>query len=77
MKAADNVLYKKKHTQTNASYPAMGISCIYSFKGLGVDLDVEGVRYIDMHRGTVAHVLGPPPSRGGDLELVGGVNVSL
>ena len=25
----------------------------------------------------VAYVLGPPPSRGGDLELEGGVNVSL
>ena len=24
-----------------------------------------------------AHVLGPPPSRGGDLELEGGVSVSL
>ena len=30
MKAAHNVLYKKKHTQTNASYPAMDISCIPS-----------------------------------------------
>ena len=24
-----------------------------------------------------AYILGPPPSRGGDLELEGGVNVSL
>ena len=57
------------------------ISCdghqLYAFKGLGVDLEVEGVRYIEMHRGPAAHVLGPPPSRGGDLELEGGVNVSL
>ena len=30
VKAAHNVLYKKKHTQTNASYPAMDISCIPS-----------------------------------------------
>ena len=37
---------------------------------------LEGVRYIEMHRGP-AYVLGPPPSRGGDLELEGGVNVSL
>ena len=28
MKAAHNVLYMKKHTQTYASYPAMDISCI-------------------------------------------------
>ena len=77
MKAAHTVLYMKKHTQTNASYPAMGISCTYAFKGLGIDLEVEGVHYIEMHRGPAAHVLGLPPARGGDLELEGGVNVSL
>ena len=57
------------------------ISCdrhqLYAFKGRGVDLEVEGVHYIEMHRGPAAHVLGLPPSRGGDLELEGGVNVSL
>ena len=41
--------------------------------GAGVDLEVEGVRYIDMHHRPAAHVLGPPPSRGGDLELEGEV----
>ena len=35
----------------------------------GVDLEVEGVRYIEMHRGPAAYVLGPPPSRGRYLEL--------
>ena len=50
---------------------------LYAFKGLGVDLEEEGVRYIEMHRGPAAHVLGPPPARGGDLELEGLVNVSL
>ena len=40
----------------------------------GVDLEVEGVRYIKMHRGPAAYVLGPPPSRSRDLELEGGVN---
>ena len=30
MKAAHNVLYAKKHTQTYASYPAMDISCMTS-----------------------------------------------
>ena len=57
------------------------ISCdghqLYAFKGRGVDLEVEDVRYIEMHCGPAANVLGPPPSRGGDLELEGGVNVSL
>ena len=41
----------------------------------GVDLEVEGVRYIEMHRGPAAYVLGTPSARGRDLELEGGVNV--
>ena len=32
------------------------------------------MRYIEMHRGPAAYVLGPPPSRDRDLELEGGVN---
>ena len=32
------------------------------------------MRYIEMHRWPAAYVLGPPPSRGRDLELKGGVN---
>ena len=40
----------------------------------GVNLQVEAVRYIEMHRGPATYVLGPPPSRGRDLELEGGVN---
>ena len=43
MKSPRNVLYMKKHTQTYASYPGM------DFKERGVDLEVEGVRYIDVH----------------------------
>ena len=39
----------------------------------GVDPEVEGVRYIEMHRGPAAYVLRPPPSRSRDLELEGGV----
>ena len=50
---------------------------MYAFKGRSVDLEIEGVRYIEMHLGPAAYVLGPPPSRGGDLEMEGGVNVSL
>ena len=45
--------------------------------GVYIDLEVEGVHYIELHRGPATHVLDPPPSRGGDLELEGGVNVSL
>ena len=32
------------------------------------------MRYIEMHFGPAAYVLGPPPSRGRDHELEGGVN---
>ena len=32
------------------------------------------MRYIEMHRGPADYVLVPPPSRGRDLELEGGVN---
>ena len=45
MKASCNDLYMKKHTQTYASYPGM------DFKECGVDLEVEDVRYIEMHHG--------------------------
>ena len=49
MKAAHNVLYMKKYTNERF------ISCdghqLYAFKGRGVDLEVEGMRYIEMHRG--------------------------
>ena len=31
------------------------------------------MRYIEMHRGPAAYVLGPPPARSRDLELEGGV----
>ena len=31
------------------------------------------MRYIEMHRGSAAYVLGPPSSRSRDLELEGGV----
>ena len=32
------------------------------------------MRYVETHHGPAACVLDPPPSRGGDLELEGGVN---
>ena len=66
------------HEEAHTNNPF--ISCdghkLYAFKGRGVDLEVKGVRYIEMHY-KASCVLDPPPSRGGDLELEGGVNVSL
>ena len=57
------------------------ISCgghqLYDFKEHGVDLEVEGMRHNYRDASRAAYVLGPPPSRGGDLALEGGVNVSL
>ena len=51
------------------------ISCDeYQLYERGVDLVVEGVRYIEMHRGPAAYVLGPAPSRSRHLELESGVN---
>ena len=70
MKAAHTVLYMKKHTQTYAFLSCDG----HQLYERGVDLKVEGVHYIEMHRGPAAYLLGPPPSRGSDLELEGGVN---
>ena len=68
MKAAHTLLYMNKHTNVR----------FLSYDGLqlydrGVDLEVEGVRYIEMDRGPAAYVLGPPSSRSRDLELEGGV----
>ena len=62
-------IHEKAHTNVRF------ISCNgHQLYERGVDLEVEGVRYIEMHRGPDAYVLGPPPSRGRDLELEGVVN---
>ena len=57
------------------------ISCdghqLYDFKERGVDLELKAVRYIEMHRGSHKCALYVPPTKGGDLELEGKVNVSL
>ena len=61
----------KAHTKHNVRF----ISCDgHQLYARGVDHEVEGMHYIEMHRGPAAYVLDPPPSRGRDLELEGGVN---
>ena len=72
MKAARTVLYCFIHEQAHTNVRLL--SCDgHQLYERGVDLEVEGVRYIEMHRGPAAYVLGPPPSRSRDLELEGGV----
>ena len=62
MKAAHTVLYMKKHTNVRF------ISCDgHQLYERGVDLEVEGVCYIEMHHG-------PASFKGRYLELEGGVN---
>ena len=73
MKIAHNN-YFIQEAHTNKRFISCDGHQLYAFNGLGVDLEVEVVRYIEMHRGPAAHLLGPPPSRG---ELEGGVNVPL
>ena len=55
MKAAHNVLYMKK--QTNVRFISCDGHQLYNFKERGVDLEVEGVRYIEMHRRYWARLL--------------------
>ena len=50
MKAAHTVLYMKKHTQNVRFIPCDG----HQLYERGVDLEIEGVRYIEMHRGPAA-----------------------
>ena len=58
MKGCTCFIHEEAHTNERF------ISCdghqLYAFKGLGVDLEVKGVRYIEMHRGPYmywAHLL--------------------
>ena len=58
-------IHEKAHTNVRF------LSCDgHQLYELGVDLEVEGVRYIEMHRGPAAYV---PPSRSRDLGLEGRV----
>ena len=66
-----------EEAHTNEQFISYDEHQLNAFKGRGVDLEVEGMRYIEMNRGPHTYMLGPPPSRGGELELEGRVNVSL
>ena len=68
---------KVRSTSSEAHTNVRFLSCDrHQLYERGVDLGVEGVHYIEMHRGPAAYVLGPPEpprSRSRDLELEGGV----
>ena len=66
-----------REAHTNERFISCDEHQLYAFKRRGVDLEVKGVRYIEMHRWLHTCWADPPPSRSGDLELEGGVNVSL
>ena len=51
----------QEEADTNENFMSCDGHQLYAFKGLGVDVEVEGMRYIEMHRGLAAHVLGPLP----------------
>ena len=70
-------MFYTRRSNTNVHFIFCDGHQLYYFKELGVDLEVEGVCYNNRDASRTANVLGPPPSRGGDLELEGGVNVSL
>ena len=69
-------MFRREEAHKNERFISCDAHQLYAFNGRGVDLEVEGVRYIEMHRGPYIYVHGPPPSKGGYLELEGGVNVS-
>ena len=71
MKAAHTVLYVHEQAHTNVRLLSCDGHQLYE---RGVDLEVEGMRYIEMHRGSAAYVLGKPPSRGRNLKIEDGVN---
>ena len=71
LRASHGIHMKAEQAHTNVRFLSCDGHQLYE---RGVDLEVEGVRYIEMHRGPAAYVLDPPHSRGIDLELEGGVN---
>ena len=74
MKAAHNVLYKK-HVHTNERFISCDGHQLHALRGCCRSRSRGCALYRDASR--AAYVLGPPPSRGRDLELEGGVNACV
>ena len=62
-------IYIYQFAYTNVRFISCDGHQLYDVKERGVDLEVEGLRYIEMHRGAHTYILSLSPSRGGDLEL--------
>ena len=72
MGVAHNVLYAMKHTKRTLHI--LRWTSAVCLQGAGCRSRSRGrALYRDASRG--AYMLGPPPARGGDLELEGGVSV--
>ena len=50
-------IYICEEAHTNVRFISYDGHLLYDFKERGVDLEVEGVRYIEMHRGYWARLL--------------------
>ena len=46
-----HICFIREEAHTNERFISCDGHQLYTFKGRGVDLEVEGVRYIEMHRG--------------------------
>ena len=47
----DCTCFKHEEAHTNERFLSCNGHQLYDFKGRGVDFEVEGMRYIEMHRG--------------------------
>ena len=76
MKASHNSLYEEAHLTYKCTFHILRWTSAVLFQGVWCRSRSRWrALYRDASR--AAYVRGPPPSRGGDLELEGGVNVSL
>ena len=66
--------FTHEETHRNVRFISCDVHQLYVYES-GVDLEVEGVRYIEIDASRAGRLrTGPAPSRGRDLELEGGVN---
>ena len=67
-------MFYTRRTHTNVRFISCDGHQLYDFKERGIDLEVEGVRYIEMHCGP--HTYWARLLQGAEISNRGGVNVS-